>query len=140
MTWLPYLPFYIKAVTILAAVVAVAYLFALGANIWLAVSGRNIERSPAADAELVSTNHFRLKVGPLPPKDDPLNPQPKAIQPILFADGHLITQDDIHKAGLCALINSEGRIDSVMQLNGLLPPRTWTVEEWCGASHGARIS
>ena len=71
---------------------------------------------------------------------DPLNHQPKAIQPVLFADGHLITQDDIHEAGLCALINSEGRIDSVMKLNGALPPVTYTVAEWVGGQHGARIS
>ena len=72
--------------------------------------------------------------------DDPLNIQPKAIQPILYADGYRLTPEDLHKQGLCYLINSDGRIVSVMKLNGASQPTTWTVEECVGFEHGARIS
>lgn len=72
-------------------------------------------------------------------QQDPLNPQPRAMQPILFSDGYRLELADIHKAGLSPLIDVNGRIVALMDLSK--PQQgSITVEDWCGASHGARIS
>jgi hypothetical protein len=72
-------------------------------------------------------------------QQDPLNPQPKAMQPILFSDGYRLELADIHKAGLSPLIDVNGRIVALMDLSK--PQKgSITVEDWCGPSHGARIS
>jgi len=82
-------------------------------------------------------------MGPYPPRImevDPMNPEPKTIQPILFADGYRIPVEDIHKRGLNPIINSDGRIVMVMSIDEGQPKGTISVEDWCGLSHGARIS
>ena len=79
-------------------------------------------------------------MGPYPPRIvevDPMNPEPKTIQPILFADGFRVTVGDLHKLGLNPIINGDGRIVMLMTATG---KHVQTVEEWCGLRHGARIS
>jgi len=72
-----------------------------------------------------------------PPPADPLNPEPKAIRPILFEDGFRIDANDIYGRGLMPVIDGDGRVIYVVD-----PYRKSqkTVEEWCGLDHGARIS
>jgi hypothetical protein len=72
--------------------------------------------------------------------EDPLHLMPEVIHPILFEDGHRVTPEEIHAQGLCFLVDADGRIVSVMTLDAGKPGIPRTVEDWCGANHGARIS
>ena len=71
---------------------------------------------------------------------DPLNPPPSRINPILFQDGFSITPLRIHELGMLPVVDGEGRIVMLMTTKSGEPSGTMTVEEWCGIRHGARIS
>lgn len=71
---------------------------------------------------------------PFPP-GDPLNPEPKVFQPILFADGLKVQPVDLSKAGLSFTVDGTGRIIHVLKQG-----KRKTVEEFYGDEHGARIS
>jgi hypothetical protein len=69
--------------------------------------------------------------------DDPMNPEPRRIQEILFEDGFRFTASEIYARGLLPIVDCDGRVVMVADVER---KTTTVVEDWCGLNHGARIT
>lgn len=94
----------------------------------------------AWESALSHLRRFRQKLqqAQLPQGPDPLNPPPRKVQPILFADDFKVTPQELFTQGLSFTVDGRGRIYHIWDANKQTPRRS--VEDYFGGQHGARIS